>query len=133
MTEIILTMQCPFCGKEHSVTTTEEQYAEYCGGELAQNAFADLSATEREQIISHLCPQCQKTVFGKQGLTIVTPLWYNEFIKGKGMLVMKRLLKIVVWFFVINFSVCNEIWQKPVDYWWIIAIFVLIISILISD
>lgn len=64
MTEIILTMQCPFCGEEHSVTTTEEQYAEYCGGELAQNAFADLSATEREQIISHLCPQCQEKIFG---------------------------------------------------------------------
>lgn len=64
MTEIILTMQCPFCGKEHSVTTTEEQYAEYCGGELAQVAFADKSATEREQIISHLCPQCQEKIFG---------------------------------------------------------------------
>lgn len=72
MTEIILTMQCPFCGKEHSVTTTEEQYAEYCGGELAQVAFADKSATEREQIISHLCPQCQEKIFG-QGLTKVTP------------------------------------------------------------
>jgi wobble nucleotide-excising tRNase len=63
-TEIILTMVCPFCGKEHEVHTTEEQYAEYCGGELAQNAFADLSATEREQIISHICPQCQEKIFG---------------------------------------------------------------------
>ena len=64
MTEIILTMECPFCGKEHSVITTEEQYAKYCSGELAQNAFAGLSATEREQIISHLCPQCQEEIFG---------------------------------------------------------------------
>lgn len=72
MTEIILTMQCPFCGKEHSVTTTEEQYAEYCGGELAQVAFADKSTTEREQIISHLCPQCQEKILAK-GLTKVFP------------------------------------------------------------
>lgn len=61
---IILTMNCPFCGKEHEVTVTEEQYIMYCAGALAQEAFPNLNATQREQIISHLCPDCQEKFFG---------------------------------------------------------------------
>ena len=46
---------------------------------------------------------------------------------------MRDLFKIVVWFFVINFSICNQIWTEPVSYWWVIEIIVLIISILMVD
>lgn len=46
---------------------------------------------------------------------------------------MKDLLRIVVWFVVINFAVCNNIWKEPVSYWWVIEIIVLIISILMVD
>ena len=46
---------------------------------------------------------------------------------------MKDLLRIVVWFVVINFAVCNNIWEEPVSYWWVIEIIVLIISILMVD
>ena len=46
---------------------------------------------------------------------------------------MRDLLKVVVWFFVINFSICNQIWTEPVSYWWVIEIIVLIISILMVD
>ena len=46
---------------------------------------------------------------------------------------MKDLLRIVVWFVVINFAVCNNIWKEPVSYWWVIEIIVLIISILMID
>ena len=46
---------------------------------------------------------------------------------------MKNLLRIMVWFVVINFAVCNNIWTEPVDYWWIIEIIVLGISILMVD
>jgi hypothetical protein len=64
MTEVTLTIMCPFCETEHEVVVYEEQLAEYWGGELAQVAFPQLTPTEREQIISHLCPQCQSKVFG---------------------------------------------------------------------
>lgn len=47
--------------------------------------------------------------------------------------VMKNLLRIIVWFVVINFAVCNNIWKEPVSYWWIIEIVVLGISILMVD
>lgn len=46
---------------------------------------------------------------------------------------MKDLLRIVVWFVVINFAICNNIWKEPVSYWWVIEIIVLIISILMVD
>lgn len=46
---------------------------------------------------------------------------------------MKNLLRVIVWFIVINFAVCNTIWKEPVSYWWIIEIIVLGISILMVD
>ena len=46
---------------------------------------------------------------------------------------MKDLFRIVMWFVVINFAVCNNIWKEPVSYWWVIEIIVLIISILMVD
>ena len=64
MQKVSLVMTCPFCETEHEVVVYEEQLAEYWGGELAQNALPQLTPTEREQIISHLCPQCQSKIFG---------------------------------------------------------------------
>lgn len=61
---INLGMVCPFCGQIHEVRVLEASYVMYRAGELAQNAFPYLSATEREQIISHICPDCQKDIFG---------------------------------------------------------------------
>jgi hypothetical protein len=46
---------------------------------------------------------------------------------------MLQLLRIIVWFLVINFAVCNQIWTEPTDYWWLIEIITLIISILMVD
>jgi predicted RNA-binding Zn-ribbon protein involved in translation (DUF1610 family) len=59
----ILVMECPFCGKEHIVEVEMEQWLKYQEGELAQNAFPNLSPTKREQIISNLCPECQADIF----------------------------------------------------------------------
>ena len=60
-----LIITCPFCGQEHSVAVLEDDYINYVNGELAQYAFPYLTATEREQIISGLCPECQISVFGE--------------------------------------------------------------------
>lgn len=60
----LLSMICPFCGLEHFVFVPVEELAEYEMGALAQVAFKSLSAAEREQIISHICPECQEKVFG---------------------------------------------------------------------
>lgn len=62
---VTLAMVCPFCGTEHYVNVPEARYDRWMKGALVQDAFPMLSATEREQLISHLCPACQAEVFGK--------------------------------------------------------------------
>ena len=66
--EICVCLQCPFCGKGHEVRVNEMDYLDWENGMLTQNAFPYLTATEREQLISHLCPTCQTyTFFGTIG------------------------------------------------------------------
>lgn len=60
-----LTITCPFCGKVHSVSVNVADYIRWTNRELVQNAFPYLSATEREQIISGICPTCQRDIFGE--------------------------------------------------------------------
>jgi hypothetical protein len=57
----------------------------------------------------------------------------NYKIKQKEVIAMLYLIKVIVWFLVINFTICNTIWTEPVSYWWVIEIIVLIISILMVD
>ena len=56
---------CPFCGANHAVEVNFAQYETWQNGELIQNAMPDLTFTEREQLISGLCPKCQAKVFGE--------------------------------------------------------------------
>ena len=55
---------CPFCGTPHSVAVPSKGYRAWQEGELIQRALPQLSATEREQLISGMCPKCQKKIFG---------------------------------------------------------------------
>ena len=61
--EVCVSLQCPFCGRGHEVEVNEMDYWDWEDGVLAQDAFPYLSATEREQLISHLCPDCQRDIF----------------------------------------------------------------------
>lgn len=63
MTEIILTTTCPFCGQISQIKVYEEDYVRWQEGELIQNCFPYLNATQREILISHICPSCQRTIF----------------------------------------------------------------------
>ena len=56
---------CPFCGAEHSVEVDSAQFEAWQNGELIQRAMPDLAPTEREQLISRMCPKCQAEVFGE--------------------------------------------------------------------
>lgn len=62
---IDITVFCPCCGKEHSVTVNFDDCLAWNNGELAQNAFPYLSSVEREQLISGFCPDCQKKLFNE--------------------------------------------------------------------
>ena len=56
---------CPFCGGDHAVKVNLAQYEAWQNGELIQNAMPDLTPTEREQLISGLCPKCQAEISGE--------------------------------------------------------------------
>ena len=56
---------CPFCGAEHSVEVDLAQFEAWQNGELIQRAMPDLTPTEREQLISRMCPKCHAEVFGE--------------------------------------------------------------------
>ena len=58
-------MTCTFCRKFHLVEVDLEQLEAWRNGELIQNAMPDLTLTEREQLISGLCPKCQTEIFGE--------------------------------------------------------------------
>lgn len=57
-------LTCPFCGADHAVEVNLAEYIAWESGELIQNAMPNLSPTEREQLISHICPECQAKIFG---------------------------------------------------------------------
>ena len=59
-------MKCPFCGVEHSVEVKIAEFEAWQNGEFIQRAMPNLSATEREQLISHICPKCQVEIFGEE-------------------------------------------------------------------
>lgn len=58
-----LEIKCPFCETLHYVNVQGGDFENYCEGGLAQKCFPYLSSTEREQIISHICPDCQSKIF----------------------------------------------------------------------
>lgn len=62
---VMITIVCPFCGKEHSVEVSERAFYEWQSGALIQNVMPTLSATEREQLVSRICPACQANLFGE--------------------------------------------------------------------
>ena len=61
--DVYVSLHCPFCGAGHSVEVNEIDYLDWEDGALAQDAFPYLTPTEREQLISHLCPECQHKFF----------------------------------------------------------------------
>ncbi len=60
-----VTIQCPFCGEMHSVEVDYIQFLEWQEGAFIQDAMPELTLTEREALISGLCPKCQAEVFGE--------------------------------------------------------------------
>lgn len=60
---ITLEIRCPFCGETSFVDVLEQDFEKYQNGELVQNCFPYLDASERELLISGICFKCQKDIF----------------------------------------------------------------------
>ena len=54
---------CPMCNTYHTLTVELEQYLNYQAGGLVQEAFPDMSPTDRERFLSGFCPDCQEEIF----------------------------------------------------------------------
>lgn len=66
MEKMTVVMECPFCRQVHEVEVGVEDYFLWRTGEkLAQEVFTYLTPTEREQLISGICPSCQEMVFSE--------------------------------------------------------------------
>lgn len=55
--------RCPFCGKKVEVEVEESQYIAWLNGALVQDAFPTMSATNREILLTGMCPKCQDIIF----------------------------------------------------------------------
>ena len=62
---VMVSIVCPICGKEHKVEVSEYAFYQWQDGACIQNVMPTLSATEREQLISRICPTCQASIFGE--------------------------------------------------------------------
>lgn len=60
----LLRTECPICGHSHSIKVSAEGLSRYFDGGLIQDCFPELSADEREMIISGICPECWEKMFG---------------------------------------------------------------------
>lgn len=63
MSNITIRSNCPFCGKTHEVEVDYRPFQRWQDGELIQYAMPHLTPTQREQLISGICPKCQDSVF----------------------------------------------------------------------
>lgn len=63
---MIITRISPFTNKKHTIdiNISEEQYQKWCNGELIQNAMPNISADEREFIMTGITPDEWKKYIG---------------------------------------------------------------------
>ena len=59
----MITKICPKCNKPSYVDIPKDAYEAWQMGMCIQNAWPDGSATDREVLISGICPECQKETF----------------------------------------------------------------------
>ncbi len=68
--EGIVATHCPFCGCTNGVEVNEKDYLDWQDGALVQDAFPYLNASEREMLISGICPTCWFNTFGSEDETV---------------------------------------------------------------
>lgn len=61
--KITIENACSFCGVISAIKVEKDHYFNWTAGQLAQKAFPELSASQREILISGICKDCQKRIF----------------------------------------------------------------------
>lgn len=63
MAKLTIIRNCPLCKAPQTKMFDEEQYRKYEGGALIQDAMPNVSADDREFLISGICPKCWDSTF----------------------------------------------------------------------
>jgi hypothetical protein len=53
-----ISTSCPFCGVKNLVRVPQEQYDNWNSGMLIQNAMPNMSADDRELLMTGICNDC---------------------------------------------------------------------------
>ena len=61
-----LERRCPKCSKESKFVVYRDAWYAWQSGALIQDAFPDLTASERETIMTGYDQQCWEEIFGKE-------------------------------------------------------------------
>lgn len=65
MASVLITKECPFCGRAYQKMFPADGYRRYRAGEKVQDCFPDRSADDREFLITGICPECWDKQFGE--------------------------------------------------------------------
>lgn len=57
---------CPSCKKSSVLTLPKSGYERWRAGEYIQKAMPDVKASDREMLMSGMCPTCWKEMFGEE-------------------------------------------------------------------
>ena len=63
---MIIITKCLWCGEKHEFEVPFEDYFAFLNGEPIQVAMPQLSADERERLISGICPNCYSKAFSDE-------------------------------------------------------------------
>lgn len=63
--KVKIPVECRSCGKVHTINADDIDVLAYADGVKVQDAFPYLESLERELIISGLCNDCWKEIFGE--------------------------------------------------------------------
>ena len=63
VTQITFDRECPCCGDVNSITVDKVAFDSWRNGELIQNAFPNMSSSEREVLKTGICSPCWDGMF----------------------------------------------------------------------
>jgi hypothetical protein len=55
---MLVNTECPFCLEHNEIEVPEQGYKSWIEGELIQRALPELSASEREALMTGICDYC---------------------------------------------------------------------------
>lgn len=64
MNTTTLSLTCPFCRQAEPLVVSTDGLAAWRAGECIQDVMPEISADDRERLISGTCPDCWAEMFG---------------------------------------------------------------------